>query len=66
MNASSGITAVSFKPVIELGLDTPELAATYDKVSVRQLEYGKELIRALHISSEASPQTDKWYRIPCT
>jgi SAM-dependent methyltransferase len=51
MNASSGITAVSSKPVIELGLDTPELAASYDKVSVRQLEYGKELIRALHISS---------------
>jgi SAM-dependent methyltransferase len=41
----------SSDPVIDLGLDTPELAATYDKVSVRQFEQGKELIRVLNISN---------------
>ena len=51
MSASSGIAGGSAEPAIDLGLDTPELATTYDKVSVRQLEHGKELIRALHISS---------------
>jgi ubiquinone/menaquinone biosynthesis C-methylase UbiE len=34
-----------------LSLDTPALAASYDKVSLRQLEHGKELITALNISS---------------
>jgi arsenite methyltransferase len=51
MSASSRITGASSEPVIELSLDTPELAATYDKVSVRQFQHGKELIRALNISS---------------
>src|SRR6516162_11735604 len=51
MSASSGITGVCSKPVIDLRLDTPELAVTYDKVSVRQFDYGKEVIRALSISA---------------
>jgi SAM-dependent methyltransferase len=51
MSASSRITGVSSKPVIDLSLDTPELATTYDKVGVRQFDYGKELIRALNIST---------------
>jgi SAM-dependent methyltransferase len=51
MGASSEIAVARSKPVIDLSLDTPELAATYDKVSVRQFEYGKELIRALSISA---------------
>jgi arsenite methyltransferase len=51
MSDSSGITGASSEPVIDLGLDTPELAATYDRISVRQLEHGKELIAALNISS---------------
>ena len=51
MSASSRPAGASSEPVIDLSLDTPELATTYDTVSVRQLEHGKELIRALHISS---------------
>jgi ubiquinone/menaquinone biosynthesis C-methylase UbiE len=51
MSASSGITGASSEPTIDLSLDTPELAATYDKISVRQLEHGKELIATLNISS---------------
>jgi arsenite methyltransferase len=48
VSASSG---ASFEPVIDLSLDTPELAATYDEVSVRQFEYGKELVSTLNIST---------------
>ena len=51
MSDSPGITGASSEPVIDLSLDTPELAATYDKVSVLQFDYGKELIRALNISA---------------
>ena len=47
MSASSGITGSE----IVLNLDTPELAATYDKADVHQFDHGKQLISALNISS---------------
>ena len=46
------ISGGTFKPQIDLTHDTPELAATYEKVSVhQQFENGKSLISALNISS---------------
>jgi arsenite methyltransferase len=52
MSASSGTTGTSSELGIVLTRDTPELAATYEKVSVsQQFENGKQLISALNISS---------------
>jgi arsenite methyltransferase len=39
--------AVKSRPHVSLELDSPELASTYDRVSVRQYDHGKILIQAL-------------------
>jgi arsenite methyltransferase len=51
MSGSSGILVASPEPGIPLTHDTPELAATYEEVSIRQFENGKQLVSALNISS---------------
>jgi arsenite methyltransferase len=51
MSASSAIIGVSPEGGIGLNHDTPELAATYDRMSLHQFENGKQLISALNISS---------------
>jgi arsenite methyltransferase len=38
------------RPHVSLDLDSPELASTYDRVSVRQFNHGKVLIAALHLA----------------
>jgi arsenite methyltransferase len=40
-------SALKSRPNVSLDLDSPELAATYDRVSVRQYDHGKILIEAL-------------------
>ena len=39
--------ALKSRPNVSLELDSPELASTYDVVSVRQFNHGKILIEAL-------------------
>jgi arsenite methyltransferase len=51
MNGPSGIAGVSPEPGIALTHDTPELAATYEEISIRQFENGQQLVSALNISS---------------
>jgi arsenite methyltransferase len=51
MNGPSAIAGVSPEPGIALTHDTPELAATYEEVSIRQFENGQKLVSALNISS---------------
>ena len=51
MSGSSGILRTSSEPGITLTRDTPELAATYEEVSIPQFENGKQLVSALNISS---------------
>jgi arsenite methyltransferase len=51
MSGSSAILGTSSEPGITLTHDTPELAATYEEVSIRQFENGKQLVSALNISS---------------
>jgi ubiquinone/menaquinone biosynthesis C-methylase UbiE len=51
MNTSSGIPGASTEPGTTFTHDTPELAATYEEVSIRQFENGKQLVCALNISS---------------
>lgn len=51
MGVSSGMPSASPEPGITLTHDTPELAATYEEVSIRQFENGKQLVSALNISS---------------
>jgi len=43
-------TAVASKPAISAGHDSPELAAAYDEVGIRQFEQGKLLISSLNIA----------------
>jgi arsenite methyltransferase len=43
-------TAVASKPAISWGHDSPELAAAYDEVGIRQFEQGKLLISSLNIA----------------
>ena len=38
------------RPHVSLDLDSPELASTYDRVSVRQFNHGKVLIAALNLA----------------
>jgi arsenite methyltransferase len=51
MSALQAVTVVSSQVRVALTRDTPELAATYDKISAHQFEHGKQLISALNISS---------------
>ena len=51
MSGPSAILGTSSEPGITLTHDTPELAATYEEVSIRQFENGKQLVSALNISS---------------
>src|SRR6516162_4821716 len=51
MSVSSGMPGASVEPGITLTHDTPELAAMYEEVSIRQFENGKQLVSALNISS---------------
>ena len=51
MSASSGTTGASLGLRTVFTRDTPELAATYDRISVHQFESGKRLISDLNISS---------------
>src|SRR5438309_1401282 len=52
MSGSSGIPgAFPLSPGTTLTRDTPELAATYEEVGIRQFEHGKQLVSALNISS---------------
>jgi arsenite methyltransferase len=51
MSGSSEISDASPEPGTTLTRDTPELAATYEEVSIRQFENGKQLVAALNISS---------------
>jgi SAM-dependent methyltransferase len=51
MSGSSGTVGASPEPGTTLTRDTPELAATYEEVSIRQFENGKQLVSALNISS---------------
>jgi arsenite methyltransferase len=52
MSGSSGIQGASPEPgTTALTRDTPELAATYEEVSIRQFEHGRQLVSALNISS---------------
>jgi ubiquinone/menaquinone biosynthesis C-methylase UbiE len=51
VSGSSAILSTSSEPGITLTHDTPELAATYEEVSIRQFENGKQLVSALNISS---------------
>jgi arsenite methyltransferase len=50
MSVSSGMPGASVEPGITLTHDTPELAATYEEVSIRQFENGKQLVATLNIS----------------
>jgi hypothetical protein len=50
MNGPSATAGISPKPGIALTHDTPELAATYEEVSIRQFENGQKLVSALNIS----------------
>src|ERR1700694_217425 len=51
MSSSISTTAAAPRePVISSAHDSAELAATYEKVSDRQFEHGKQLIAALNIS----------------
>src|SRR5262245_64979679 len=43
-------TAIASKPAISWGHDSPELAAAYDEVGIRQFEQGKVLISSLNIA----------------
>src|SRR3974390_3377552 len=47
-------TAVASKPAISWGRDSPELAAAYDEVGIRQFEQGKLLISSLNIAKGES------------
>jgi len=49
--SSSGTPGAFTEPGTTLTRDTPELATTYEEVSIRQFENGKQLISALNISS---------------
>jgi len=52
MSGSSGIQGASPESgTTALTRDTPELAAAYEEVSIRQFEHGKQLVSALNISS---------------
>jgi arsenite methyltransferase len=52
MSGSSGVQGASPEPgTTALTRDTPELAATYEEVSIRQFEHGRQLVSALNISS---------------
>jgi arsenite methyltransferase len=44
---TTAVSAQRARPNVSLDLDSPELASTYDRVSVRQFNHGKVLIEAL-------------------
>jgi hypothetical protein len=46
MSVSSGIPRACPEPRVTLTHDTPELAATYEEISIRQFENGKQLVSA--------------------